>query len=436
MKTLSCRFLQRAIYFAPDELRHCCKRYFHDGKMMGDVRIFPVNSDDDFSLEKVITEKRNILKKINRGEKTACFGCPELESNEWVDVKEEKFDLLSIENHSNCNMRCTYCSETYYGGKEANYNLLKSLEELVDQDRIADNLQVSWGGGEPTLTKDFTQVIDFVNSKVKPKTQRFFSNAIIFSKEIATLLQSNRASLTTSVDAGTTKTFKKVRGVKQYEKVLKNLKKYFDVSPNNVVIKYIFTEGNSSLEEITSFASDIYRVGLKKANFLISCNYKDELVPMGKGILLMFLQHLLAKQGAKTCVLDEHVRPRICEITEKIVNGETSGDYPQEICEVIEEIRNFKKKVSKIIVWGIGGYANLLLDESVTFRDSSVTLFVDSNPKKQGTVFRGSIVMDPKEILNLQDPILIASSFWYHDILDQITELGINRSRILPSYLI
>ena len=102
MKTLSCRFLQRAIYFAPDELRHCCKRYFHDGEMKGDVRIFPVNSEKDFSLEKVITEKRNILGKINRGEKTDCFGCPELESAEWQDVGEEKYDLFSIENHSRC----------------------------------------------------------------------------------------------------------------------------------------------------------------------------------------------------------------------------------------------------------------------------------------------------------------------------------------------
>lgn len=37
---ISCRFLQRAIYYAPDELRHCCKRYYYKGKMMGDVPIF------------------------------------------------------------------------------------------------------------------------------------------------------------------------------------------------------------------------------------------------------------------------------------------------------------------------------------------------------------------------------------------------------------
>ena len=176
MKTLSCRFLQRAIYFAPDELRHCCKRYFYDGKMQGDVRIFPVNSDEDYSQEKVIKEKKDIIENINRGVKTSCYGCPELELNEWLDVEDEKFDLISIENHSNCNMKCTYCSEIYYGGKEANYNLLNCLEEFVENDKIRDDLQISWGGGEPTLTRNFVDVINFVNSKLKPSKQRFFSS--------------------------------------------------------------------------------------------------------------------------------------------------------------------------------------------------------------------------------------------------------------------
>jgi len=436
MKTLSCRFLQRAVYFAPDELRHCCKRYFHDGKMMGDVRIFPVNSEKDLSLEKVIKEKRNILEKINQGEKTDCFGCPELESTEWQDVGEEKYDLFSIEDHSRCNMKCIYCSDTYYGNKEANYNLLNSLEEFIENDKIRDDLQIAWGGGEPTMTRNFAEVINFVNSKLKPSKQRFFSNAINFSEEIESLLIGNKASLTTSVDAGTARTFKKIRGVNQYNKVLKNLKKYFDASPKNVVIKYIFTEGNSSFEEITKFAADIDQVGLSKANFLISCNYKDELLSKERGILIMYLQHLLARQGAKTSVLDEHVRPRICEITEKIMDGNTLGDYPQEICEVIQEIRNLKQQVSKIIVWGIGGYASLLLDKSVTFRDSSVKLFVDSNTNKQGTVFRNTTVRDPREVVNHTEPILIASSFWYHDIVEQLSMFGVDRSRILPSYLI
>ena len=436
MKSLSCCFLQRAIFFAPDELRHCCLRYFHDGKMKGDVRIFPVNSDKDLSLKKVIAEKKDIIEKINRGEKTDCFGCPLLTFQEWLDIEDEKFDLISIEDHTRCNMRCSYCSEIYYGGRIAGYNIMSCLEEFVKNDKIAEDLQVSWGGGEPTMRKDFAKVIDFVNSRLQPRTQRFFSNAIDYSEEIASLLHSDKASLTTSVDAGTAETFRKVRGVDAYTKVLRNLKKYYDVSPRNVVIKYIFTEENSSIEEITQFAVGIVRTGLSKANFLLSCSFKERQLPIDQGLLIIYAHYLLTKQGANTCVFDEHVRPRICEIAKDIIDGDTYDYYPQEISEVIEEMRKNQHKVPEIIVWGIGEYANYLLDKSITFRSSSVKFFVDSNPKKQGTVFRNSVVLSPEEVVGHQAPILIASSFWYHEILEQLINFGVDRSRILPNMLI
>ena len=436
MKTYSCRFLQRAIFFAPDELRHCCLRYFHDGKMKGDVRIFPVNSDKDFSLKKVIAEKKNIIEKINCGEETDCLGCPLLTSQEWLGVEDEKIDLVSIENNTCCNMRCSYCSEIYYGGKIAGYNILNCLEEIINNDKVADDLQVSWGGGEPTIWKDFTKVVDFVNSRLKPKTQRFFSNAINYSEKIAALLHSNKASLTTSVDAGTAETFRMVRGVDAYTKVLRNLKKYYDTSPRNVVIKYIFTEENSSIEEIIEFATGIAKAGLSKANFLLSCSFKDEHLQIDQGSLIIYTHYLLTRQGANTCVFDEHVRPRICEIAKDIIEGETFDDCPQEISTVIEEIRQSQHQIPEIIVWGIGEYANYLLDKSITFRNSSVKFFVDSNPKKQGTVFRNSIVLSPEEVVNHQTPILIASSFWYHEILEQIIDYGIDRNRVFSDSLI
>ena len=48
---ISCRFLQRAVYYAPDELRHCCKRFYHKGEMKGDVPMFSLEENlDVFSI--------------------------------------------------------------------------------------------------------------------------------------------------------------------------------------------------------------------------------------------------------------------------------------------------------------------------------------------------------------------------------------------------
>ena len=166
-------------------------------------------------------------------------------------------------------MRCEYCSDVYFGGKEPNYDVLAFIKQFVDQDRIAEDLQVSWGGGEPTIMRNFEQIVDYTTLQLNPRTQRFFSNAINYSEKIAQLLKENKASLTTSLDAGTSETFKKVRGVNQFEKVFTNIKRYYNASPENVVIKYIFTaEENSSFEEIIEFKKQIFNRGLEKANFL------------------------------------------------------------------------------------------------------------------------------------------------------------------------
>ena len=49
----SCDYLHHSIYLAPNELRNCCKRFFHKGKMKGDVKILNVDKFEDIDLEKI-----------------------------------------------------------------------------------------------------------------------------------------------------------------------------------------------------------------------------------------------------------------------------------------------------------------------------------------------------------------------------------------------
>ena len=57
-KLFSCEDLQGSIYFGPNALRHCCQRFFVDGKMEGDVEILKVKSDNDISVENIISAKK------------------------------------------------------------------------------------------------------------------------------------------------------------------------------------------------------------------------------------------------------------------------------------------------------------------------------------------------------------------------------------------
>ena len=57
-------------------------------------------------------------------------------------------------------MRCSYCSEVYYGGEKAIYDVKKLLEDF--QKHISnDEISIVFGGGEPVLNKDFKYLLDY-----------------------------------------------------------------------------------------------------------------------------------------------------------------------------------------------------------------------------------------------------------------------------------
>ena len=66
------RFLQRAVYYAPDELRHCCQRYYVNGKLMGDVKVLSAKDNSDVSLKNIVKAKNELIEKIIK-EKTDCW---------------------------------------------------------------------------------------------------------------------------------------------------------------------------------------------------------------------------------------------------------------------------------------------------------------------------------------------------------------------------
>ncbi|MEO5338920.1 MAG: radical SAM protein [Magnetococcus sp. MYC-9] len=437
METISCQYLQRAIYFAPDELRHCCKRFFVQGALRGDVRICSVAPGEELSPARVIREKQAMIDRINAGVQTDCTGCPFLEKRQWSAVAEERFDTLSIEHHSKCNMRCQYCSDTYHGDKSANYDLIAFLRRLVAEERIAGDLRVAWGGGEPTLLENFSELLDCVADELKPKGQRFFSNAINFSEPIARLLETDRAELVTSVDAGSVETFRKVRGVNQYRKVLTHLKRYFDRAPRNVLIKYILTEDNHSIAEITGFVRDIQHEGLAGASFLVSTNFKEEDVSPERGLAILYLRHLLTQAGAHTCTFDDHICFRTGQMAARLVEVNVDADTPPAVLQFIQSYAERQgEDLQDVVIWGTGEYAEFLLENAPSLRKYRVRYFVDSDPKKQNREFHGAPVYPPQAITQDDASILIASGLFYKEIVDTILGLGVGRERILSNILI
>ena len=152
-KFYSCEDLQSSIYFGPNALRHCCQRFFVNGKMKGDVEILKVKSNNDINVQNIISEKKKLINNLKNKRKTPCDGCPKLQFKEWIDSDKIKINKISIEAHSKCNARCSYCSDMFYGGLNPNYDLNDMLTKFRDQNIFSENVSITWGGGEPVLLK-------------------------------------------------------------------------------------------------------------------------------------------------------------------------------------------------------------------------------------------------------------------------------------------
>lgn len=429
-KIISCEDLQGSIYFGPDALRHCCQRFFVKGKIKGDVEIFKVNSDDDLNVKKIVDEKKRIINNLNNKIPTACDGCPKLERKNWKN--DIKINKISIEIHSKCNARCSYCSEMYYGGLNPKYDFTKFYEKLSDNKIFEEDVSVTWGGGEPVLLKNFASLLKKISnfsSYPTHKDIRIYSNSFIYNDTLHKYLNEGKIILTTSVDAGTYETFKKVRGVKKgFKEVFKNLEKYSENPNAKVIIKYILTSGNHEKNEIDSFVKLINEHNLSRCNFEISSDYKFEKLTLNSANNIIYFYNKLQNIKSKSVLLDDHVRKRIKNAL--LLDKKISEDKLLKLSSLNPN--------EKIIIWGTGGYAKATIKNSMILNDKRIAFFVDEKKfsKKNNYKFYNKEIKTPEDALNSDKRIFIASSTYWQVIHEKILSLGIDNQRIIKQLII
>lgn len=431
-KTYSCEDLQGSVYFAPNVLRHCCQRFFVKGKMQGDVEIMKIKSDKDLDSQKIFNEKRKIINNLNKNIPTPCDGCPRIKLKHWEDEKTLKINKISMEAHSNCNARCSYCSEMFYGGLNPNYDLEKMLEKFRKEKAFEEKVAITWGGGEPVLLKNFDTIFKkFVESNY-PKFNdiRVYSNSIRYNHLVHRYLDEGKIILTTSTDAGTQKTFEKVRGVKKgFLNIFENLNKYNKNKSGNIIIKYILTSENFEKDELDEFVNLLKKYELTNCNFEISTDYKFEKLDIEKSLSIIYFYNALRNAGAEFIHFDDHVRKRLYNTIRKNIDSIDIDNNNS-----FENLRKFFNQ--EIIVWGTGAYANEIVQNSFLFERSKVAFFVDNQASTKENLFLNHNIKKPDTLLNTSNPILIASSTYWKEIYNKILKLGINKNRVINTLVV
>jgi hypothetical protein len=369
---LSCRDLESSIFLGPDEVRACCKRFYVNGTRKGDVVL--LKADEAISFDAITNAKSQLKRRINTGEDCECSGCPYIER---FEDKTSKIAYISMENFNYCNMRCTYCSPKYYDGTEASYDAEKIIRSLCDSEAISD-CHVVWGGGEPTLSKRFKPVNDYLAIHPGVNKIRVLSNSLRSSEDLIKFLSTKKFHLVTSIDAGTESTFSQIRGKAGLDQVLTNLSHYSRAvdDPLRVTIKYIISEGNCASTELAAFQEKILEFNLQNCLFQISCDFtmSRALTPQINAIYELGIR--LKDIGVEYVFLDDLVRDRL------IVEQTNFIDLQNHLTALGlgSDFLSFGSSKKKFIVWGTGRQAEWIRSTSLTGRNGCVQEVVSSLP--------------------------------------------------------
>ena len=366
-------------------------------------------------------------------QKEECLGCPHLYETKEKPKIDNKVKYLSVEHHSVCNLRCSYCSQVYYSGKKSNYDVVNFINDLKNQKSFDDCDQVVWGGGEPTLDKSFEQIVNTINAKVNPKIyHRVFTNSVRFSQPLYEFLKKGLIKIVTSIDAGSEETFKKVRGRPRFYEVFENLKKYSSHNSSLVTIKYIFTDENDTSEEIDHFVENCKKYNLKNCNFQISMNFKDQKLELEKLKNISYLFGKLQSNNITKVFLDDHIMFRFQEISLEEKNNLRSFLKKKDI----ENILINKKDLNNIIIFGAGKICDEILKKIILKQKDINFDIVDSSSLKINKSFHGKKIHSPEFIKNNDRKIFISAAQSYDEIYQKILQLQGGPSNILNGMII
>lgn len=210
--------------------------------------------------------RRETINKLRKGDKTSCDGCSGLHWGVWT--KEPRVRTFAVgpsfADVTRCNANCFYCNQNSSIHNPKNNNQILSN---YDVHKIASNYydsieEIILADGEPTICPSFKQTMDLAGEK--GWAMQLNTNAIVYDEEVAEMLANNsRSFVAISLDSGTSETYKRIKRVDRFNRVVSNLMAY-GMQKCTINMKYILMKGyNDSIEEIQSFIDICKKIGCK-----------------------------------------------------------------------------------------------------------------------------------------------------------------------------
>ena len=172
--------------------------------------------------------------------------------NVLEDSFGRKFPYIRLSISDVCNFKCGYCLPDGYKIDKSDNRTFINIEEIGRLARALSELGVSkirLTGGEPTVRKDFFEIIKIIKENSGIKKTVITTNGYRLDKIANDIKNSGLDGINISIDSLNAETFKKITGHDRLEEILRGIKNLQKLNFKNIKINAVLLKGVNDSEK-------------------------------------------------------------------------------------------------------------------------------------------------------------------------------------------
>lgn len=169
---------------------------------------------------------------------------------QFQDSFDRKFYYLRLSITDVCNFRCTYCLPTGYkpSKKNSQFLSLDELKRVVSAFSHCGTSKVRLTGGEPSLRKDFTDIIAMIAELDGIEKIAMTTNGYRLKKQAKQWRDAGLTHLNVSVDSLDPRLFYQITGENKFHQVMSGIDAAFDAGFEQVKINAVLLKNLNDSE--------------------------------------------------------------------------------------------------------------------------------------------------------------------------------------------
>ncbi|UPQ88714.1 GTP 3',8-cyclase MoaA [Vibrio sinaloensis] len=163
-------------------------------------------------------------------------------AQQFEDRFHRKFYYLRLSVTDVCNFKCTYCLPDGYrpsGQKNSSFLSLAEIQRVVSAFAECGTSKVRITGGEPSLRKDFNQIIATVASTPGIEKVATTTNGYRMAKQVSQWKEAGLTHINVSVDSLDPRMFHQITGENKFSQVMAGIDRAFEVGYEQVKVNVV-----------------------------------------------------------------------------------------------------------------------------------------------------------------------------------------------------